>query len=187
MKILVAEDEPNISLQYKVALEQRGHQVVLTNDGVKCVETYQAALQHPNSTSPTPSEAQTGSVENTPFDVVILDYRMPRKNGLETAKEILTICPKQRIVFASAFVTETLRESAKDLHQIVELIQKPFHLDYLIEIVEDTEVYRQLAEVNVKVKELRNRNLKFSELVDLLAGVKKLQSMASSVANSEKS
>ena len=39
-----------------------------------------------------------------PFDAVILDYRMPRKDGLEVAKEILELNPRQRIIFASAYV-----------------------------------------------------------------------------------
>ena len=100
---------------------------------------------------------------------------MPVLDGMRAAREILKLCPSQRIVFASAYVAETLREATKDLHQIVELLQKPFGLDYLVEIVEDTEVYRQLASLNVRVRELRNHNLTLSQLVDLLAGVRKLQ------------
>jgi CheY-like chemotaxis protein len=102
---------------------------------------------------------------------------MPELDGLGAAREILSLCPGQRIVFASAYVAETLREAARDLHQIVELLQKPFGLDYLVEVVEDTDVYQQLASVNVKVRELQNHNLSLSELVGLLAGVRKLQAM----------
>lgn len=56
-----------------------------------------------------------------PFDVVVLDYRMPKKDGLQVAKEILKLNPKQRIIFASAYVKETLVESVKQLNQVVEL------------------------------------------------------------------
>jgi CheY-like chemotaxis protein len=99
---------------------------------------------------------------------------MPVLDGLGASKQILKLYPDQRIIFASAYVGATLRESAKDLHQIVELLQKPFGLDYLVEIVEDTEVYQQLESLNVKVRELRDHNLTLSQLVDLLAGVRKL-------------
>ena len=161
MRILVAEDERSIRTQYQAILAARGHKVVATVNGRECVETYRAAL--------------ISSKPSKPFDLVILDYRMPVLDGLGAAREILKLSPEQRIIFASAYVAETLRESAKDLHQIVELLQKPFGLDYLVEIVEDTEVYQQLESLNVKVRELRNHNLTLSQLVDLLAGVRKLQ------------
>jgi CheY-like chemotaxis protein len=161
LRILIAEDEPAILKQYKVILEVRGHTITSTKDGQECVDAYRAELNSGKS--------------GKPFDLVILDYRMPRLDGLGAAREILNLCPQQRIIFASAYVAETLRESAKDLHQIVELLQKPFGLDYLVEIVEDTEVYSQLEALNVRVRELRNHNLTLSQLVDLLAGVRKLQ------------
>jgi CheY-like chemotaxis protein len=168
VKILVAEDEPSIRMQYQAVLEERGHKVVATADGRACVKSYSAELDYANS--------GTGASKK-PFDLVILDYRMPELDGLGAAREILSLCPGQRIVFASAYVAETLREAARDLHQIVELLQKPFGLDYLVEVVEDTDVYQQLASVNVKVRELQNHNLSISELVGLLAGVRKLQAM----------
>ncbi|MCI0560554.1 MAG: response regulator [Nitrososphaera sp.] len=175
MKILIAEDETAISLQYRIILEERGHDTVVTENGVDCLKVYRDALRESENSSK--FQAVRTLPLKAPFDLVILDFRMPMKDGLETAKEILELCPGQRIIFASAFVAETLREAAKSLHQIVELLQKPFGLDYLVEIVEDIGVYRQLAALNVKVKELKNHNLTLSELVGLLEGVKKLQSV----------
>jgi CheY-like chemotaxis protein len=49
---------------------------------------------------------------------------MPKKDGLEAAKEILELNPRQRIIFASAYVKETLEDSVKQLKQVVELMQK---------------------------------------------------------------
>ena len=46
---------------------------------------------------------------------------------MEVAKEILAINPHQRIIFASAYVWETLIDSVKELKQIVEL-QRSCHL-----------------------------------------------------------
>lgn len=168
MKILIAEDESVIRLQYHIVLQERGHEVISTENGRACIEAYKMALNVRRS------ETQSGQ---PPFDLVLLDYRMPELDGLGAAKKILKLCPGQRIIFASAYVVETLKEAAKDLHQIVEMIQKPFGLDQLVEAVEDFEVYRQLASLNVGVKELKDHNLSLSELVDLLAGVKKLQKM----------
>ena len=43
-----------------------------------------------------------------PYDAVILDYKMPDRNGIEVAKEILAVNSHQRIIFVSAFVEEWL-------------------------------------------------------------------------------
>lgn len=41
MKILIAEDEPDIARSYKLTLEERGHSVLLASDGVDCLAKYQ--------------------------------------------------------------------------------------------------------------------------------------------------
>jgi CheY-like chemotaxis protein len=121
MNILIAEDVRHTALQYKIALEDRDHQVITTNDGENCLKTY--------------NEYYTNVKSANPFDVVIVDYRMPKRDGLNLAKQIRTINPEQRILFASAYLKEALLESLKELHG-VEFIEKPFDLEDLIEIVE---------------------------------------------------
>jgi two-component system, OmpR family, alkaline phosphatase synthesis response regulator PhoP len=59
MNILLAEDEPDIQLVARIALEDEGHTVVVVEDGVAAVERAQAE----------------------PFDVVLLDVMMPRLDG----------------------------------------------------------------------------------------------------------
>jgi CheY-like chemotaxis protein len=164
LRILIAEDEPAIRLQYHIVLQERGHEVISTENGRACVEAYRLAMSVRRTAAP-------------PFDIVILDYRMPQLDGLGAAKKILKLNRDQRIMFASAYVVETLKEATKGLHQIVELIQKPFALDELVEAVEDLDVYHQLESLNVGVRELKEHNLSLTELVDLLAGVKKLRRM----------
>ena len=44
MKILIAEDEPEIWKPYKVALEARGHKVVISEDGQECLRKYNTEL-----------------------------------------------------------------------------------------------------------------------------------------------
>ncbi|MDP9197520.1 MAG: hypothetical protein M3O24_03040 [Thermoproteota archaeon] len=55
---------------------------------------------------------------------VILDYKMPDRNRLEVAKEILATNCHQRIIFVSAFVEEWLFNSIKELKIPVEVLQK---------------------------------------------------------------
>ncbi|HEU4446591.1 MAG TPA: response regulator [Nitrososphaeraceae archaeon] len=113
-----------------------------------------------------------------PFDAVVLDYRMPKKDGLAVAKEILALNPSQRIIFASAYVKETLRESVKELRQVVELMQKPFLPEALVDVVEDTEAYPELKKlfVNVrKMSEIDFENPTPNQIRDIFEGLKKIQ------------
>src|ERR687884_1899214 len=124
MKLLIAEDEQDTALVYKLALQDRGHQVTITNNGQDCLDVYHLELQHVTLTTDPSKHVQ-------PFDAVILDYKMPKINGMEVAKEILAVNPHQRIIFASAYVKETLVDSIQQLNQVVELLQKPFGQDVL--------------------------------------------------------
>ena len=61
---------------------------------------------------------------------------MPRKNGVTTAKEILNAKPNQRIIFLSAYGHGIL-SSADDLRDdTVQIIQKPFSLEFLLNKIE---------------------------------------------------
>src|ERR671932_736349 len=76
---------------------------------------------------------------------------MPIRNGLQVAKEILNTNPDQRIIFASAYVKETLEDSIRELKQVVELLQKPFDIDILVDQIEDKQVYDGLKMLTANV------------------------------------
>ena len=104
MKILIAEDESDLLSQYKEILEQNNHEVITTSNGDECLLSYRKGYEK------WAKKKNEDSSPDTPFDVLILDYQMPKKNGLDVAKEIISIVPNQRIIFASAFVENTLQE-----------------------------------------------------------------------------
>ena len=133
MRILVAEDEVVTVELYAAVLEERGHKVIVTYDGRQCLNTYRSTSK--------------------PFDVVILDYKMPLLDGMQVAKEIFKINPDQRIIFTSAYVVDTLADSVNDLKRVVELIQKPFLPQLLVEQVEDTSAAPKLRDLNSAVKD----------------------------------
>jgi CheY-like chemotaxis protein len=83
---------------------------------------------------------------------------MPKKDGLEAAKEILELNAKQRIIFASAYVKETLEDSVKQLKQVVELMQKPFEADTLADTIEDKAAYEVIKTLIVNIKEFDLEN-----------------------------
>jgi CheY-like chemotaxis protein len=160
--VLVCEDDKDTAGLYKLALEERGHTVELSYDGKECLDKYHKEYVGISSNvSSIREHAQ-------PFDVVLLDYRMPLINGMDVAKEVLTVNPRQRIIFASAYVKETLLESVKQLKQVVELLQKPFGPNILVDQIEDKEIYSELQNLKVDVAALKEADLKHEQLMELL-------------------
>ncbi len=169
MRILIAEDEPDLRSQYKEFLEQNSHELITTKDGEECLTVY--TTEYKKWSSNKNNELETIS----PFEVVVLDYQMPKKNGLEVAKEILTLVPKQRIIFASAYVENTLKDSIKNLKQIVETMQKPFALKELLNTLEDKKIYQELEKLNVDIKNLKELEPTHAQVRDYLDALTKIQ------------
>jgi CheY-like chemotaxis protein len=171
LQILVADDDAYAAEMYKVALETRGHKVTVTFNGQECLDSYVDAMHRLKQAGKKPSS-------NEPFDAVILDYKMPLMDGLEAAQDILKINNFQRIIFASAYVKETLLDSVKELNQVMELIQKPFEPDVLVDLVEDTSVFSRLNDLNSMVIEMAKKNGSISDdsqIDALLKMLKKIQ------------
>jgi len=130
MKILIAEDEFTIGRMFQVMLEGSGHTVTLTSDGEQCVEAYKhATIQSSN-------RSEEYLAEHPPFDVVLMDGRMPVMDGVQAAKQILHINKQQRIIFITAYMRNTIETSLKDFSRPLEIISKPVDLDVLVGIVE---------------------------------------------------
>ena len=92
-------------LVYEKALETRKHEIAITFKGEDCLKTYHDKVYYMKfQTLPSPSCYNTNT---SPFDVLLLDYKLPDINGMEVAKEILAVNPHQRIIFVSAYVKET--------------------------------------------------------------------------------
>lgn len=175
MRILIAEDDLDISTLYKRALEKRKHSVILTSSGEACLQNYLDTFKSNNSNHKKTDKTTTIASPPLPYDVVILDYKMPGMNGMDVAKEILAVNPHQRIIFASAYVKETLQKSVKQLKQIVELMQKPFTLSQLVDTVEDKEVYEELKNLNVDVNRIRAAEPSHELVIDLLERLQRIQ------------
>jgi len=169
LKILIAEDESDLLAQYQEFLEKNNHVIVPTKDGTECLSAYRKEYEKWFETK------NDDLGPDSPFDAVILDYQMPNKNGLDVATEILSIVPKQRIIFASAYVEKTLKDSITNLKQIVELMQKPFPLQALIDSIEDKEIFQQLEKLNVDIKNLKELEPSHAQVRDYLEALKKIQ------------
>ena len=123
LNIMVAEDNEYTAKQYKTILEKRGHKVTLAKDGVECVDEYVNEAKYTELFRKT---------NEPPYDIVLLDHDMPRKNGATAAKEILKQKPSQRIMFLSAYGQGILKSIDELKDDTVQILQKPFSLDFLV-------------------------------------------------------
>jgi two-component system chemotaxis response regulator CheY len=112
--IFIIDDEPILHRLYKDVFAIKGHEVVAdAYDGEEAVVKYSEMKPKP--------------------DVVILDHRMPNKDGLEAMKEILGIEPTARIVFISA--DANVREQAMK-NGAVSFGLKPVTIRHMLDLVE---------------------------------------------------
>lgn len=201
MRVLIAEDEPDIWKAYKIALESRDHEVLISEDGDECIKIYKQELleqqkrrakdvlydENKKKLSNDGDNYVNRKQNRPPFDVVILDYRIPQKDGLQVAKEILELNSYQRIIFASAYVRETLAESVKHLKQVIELLQKPFIADMLVDTIEDKEAQEGLKMLMMNLRKQANQDgnnkdnnshndePSLEQIGDLFEGLRKIQ------------
>lgn len=113
--IAIVDDEPNIQRLYKLALTSRGYNIAyVANDGTDALEKQR----------------------NTPIkpDVIIMDHRMPTKNGVDTTRELLREYPSTKVVFVSA--DEAVENEAREAGA-TRFLKKPISLKELIKNIEE--------------------------------------------------
>jgi DNA-binding NtrC family response regulator len=102
-RILVVDDEANVRLTVQEALLAEGYEVETAKNGRKALERH---LQRP-------------------FDLLLLDLRMPQMGGLETMRALEEVHNFPRIIIMTAF--SRIKDVADGIrHGALEFLQKPF-------------------------------------------------------------
>ena len=114
-RILVADDEKHIGFFLREILAQAGHQVVLVHDGRTAVERL---------------------TNDAPYDLMLLDIRMPGKDGVEVMRMARDIAPGTVIILLTGHATvesaiAAVREGAHDY------LLKPASTEELLSSVAD--------------------------------------------------
>lgn len=153
IKVLIADDDPNILSPYKTFLEAKGKEITTATEGRKCVEIYKRKTNIHKS--------------KDYFDVIVLDQKMPFMTGLQAAVEILDINPNQKIIFASGYLEKTLLEVLTKLNRAIAVIEKPFSLDVLEHMINNTEIFDKLEKITMNQEE-KELSKKLSEIMIVL-------------------
>jgi len=107
-KILVVDDERAIRSTLKEILEYENYSVIDAADGLEALEL----------------------VKNDQFDVILLDIKMPRMDGLEVLEEVLKICDTPVVMISGHGTIETAVEAIKK--GAYDYIAKPLDLNRLL-------------------------------------------------------
>lgn len=116
-RILIVDDEPDVNLALRIVLEDNNFIVDSFNDPLLALENFKANL----------------------YDVLILDIKMPKKDGFELYKEIMKIDNKVKVCFLTAGDVNysSLKDTFPTLNEN-QFIRKP---------IENTELIRRVNKI----------------------------------------
>ena len=111
--ILIVDDDEGMCETLSDIMEDRAYRPVVAFNGYEAVE----------------------KVREAPFDVILMDIKMPGMNGVETLKEIKKTRPDAVVVMMTAYavedlIKEALREGAYGV------LYKPLDMDRMISLIE---------------------------------------------------
>lgn len=112
--ILVVEDEDVLVELLRGMLESHGFEVITAMDGVEGVRLY--------------------GERKSDIDVVLTDMGLPALGGWEVLEEVLKINPSAKVICASGFLDNSIREEMIAAGA-VDFIQKPYSYENLITLL----------------------------------------------------
>lgn len=137
-RILIADDETDIALILKLQLEEEGYETCRARDGQETMALLEKEL----------------------FDLVLLDIRMPRLDGIEVLKRLKAQERDVAVVIMTAHGSERMAVEALQ-HGALDYVAKPFANEEIVSKVKRALVYRYTANENKRLQQkvAEERNL----------------------------
>lgn len=130
IRVLIIEDDQNMRFVLDECLKRQGYQTILAADAEQGKELF--AVKSP--------------------DLVILDFKIPKGNGLEVLEQITRWDPEALVIMLTGHATinlavESMKKGAYDF------VTKPFEVEELMQIVEKAVSKRKIILENEAAKE----------------------------------
>ena len=116
-RILLVDDEPDVTLGFEIGLEDNGFAVDAFNDPLQALSNFKSDF----------------------YDLALIDYKLPMMNGFELYKELRKTDDKVKVCFITASEIYYHKEIAKELLSglgVRRLIRKPIRIDDLVKELE---------------------------------------------------
>ncbi|HEY7714294.1 MAG TPA: sigma-54 dependent transcriptional regulator [Candidatus Binatia bacterium] len=161
--ILIAEDHDVARKSIQQYLQQEGYRVQDVADGNAAIE----------------------AINESDFDLVITDLKMPEASGLDVLKHVREVSPNTLVIVTTAFgsvesAVEALRLGAQDY------LIKPIIFEDLLSKVRHVMEYKRLAwEIQMLRRELSNLTPTFTDLVGRSQAMRNIVDLINKVASSD--
>ncbi len=159
--ILIIDDEPGICESLQVLLELEGYQVE------------------------TAGTAAEGSVRlaTRPFDLVLLDFALPDRNGLEVLSDIRERDPAQSVIMITAYgtVENAVRAVQSGANNF---IQKPWDNEKLLADVRAAVTGQRVERENIQLKRAMKQRYSFENIIGKSEAMLRIFDLVAQVASS---
>jgi len=141
-KILVADDEQSMREFLDIMLKKEGYKVSLASNGEEVLKLIDKDL----------------------FDLILLDIRMPRLDGIGVLKKIKTASPETIVIMITAYASadtaiKAMKEGAYDY------ITKPFKVDEIKLIIKNALEKKNLQKENLLLKQVVRDRYRFGSII----------------------
>ncbi|MFH2012433.1 MAG: sigma-54 dependent transcriptional regulator [Pseudomonadota bacterium] len=142
-KILIVDDEKDMLVLLKrIILEKTDHQLVTECDPVMALELF----------------------KKESFDLVIVDLKMPRMDGIKLLEEVKKINPNILVVIMTAYGTiETAVEAVQK--GAYDYITKPFRKERILLTVDKVMKWREIVSENLALRQALEERDSFSSMI----------------------
>lgn len=114
-RILIVDDEALIRWSLSQRLAAAGYEICQAADGASTLAQFHE--------------------DSPPFDLVLLDLKLPDTDGVALLKHIKRVCPTCRVILMTAFGAPDAMQEAHD-HGVDGVVPKPFDLERMVGVIE---------------------------------------------------
>ena len=124
--ILIVDDNHALCKTVSLVLQRKGYEMTTAEDGLEAIE----------------------KVKENAFDVIFMDVKMPRLDGVATYKTIREIRPESAVIMMTGYAVEELVQQALE-DGAYAIIHKPLDIDRAVALIEQARRERRSALIMV--------------------------------------
>lgn len=113
--VLIVDDEKLLARTLSSALREAGYRIAVAGSA---------------------EQAERHVFGEAPFDLIVVDNRLPRESGIEMVRRVRDQAVKSKVILMTAYETPDVKAEAKRL-KVDRYLKKPFDLTEIVEEVEE--------------------------------------------------